>query len=102
MPFAFFRGKFSLSVLSFHPAREPKLSSVTRQTICFGDSTCAGLPPRKSAIRLVSSRPATEVEINQGAGLVEEIRSKDGLEPGLALKYSCLMALNLNEMVYLD
>ena len=32
----------------------------------------------------------------------EEIRTKDGLEPGLALKYFCLIALNLNEMVYVD
>jgi mono/diheme cytochrome c family protein len=51
---------------------------------------------------LVTSRPPTEAEINRGAGLVEEFCAEHGLEPSLALKYFCLMALNLNEMVYLD
>jgi hypothetical protein len=33
---------------------------------------------------------------------VDAIRKADNAAPELALKYFCLMALNLNEMVYLD
>jgi len=51
---------------------------------------------------LVTSRPPTEAEIKRGVGLIEAIRKADNAAPELALKYFCLMALNLNEMVYLD
>jgi hypothetical protein len=34
--------------------------------------------------------------------LIEALRSKDGETPETALKYFCLMVLNLNEFVYVD
>ena len=51
---------------------------------------------------LVTSRPPTEAEINRGVGLIDAIRKENHTAPEIALKYFCLMALNLNEMVYLD
>jgi hypothetical protein len=50
----------------------------------------------------LTSRPPTEAEIKRGVGLIEAIRREDPAAPERALQYFCLMALNLNEMVYLD
>ena len=44
----------------------------------------------------------TEAEIKRGVELVEALQKTDDETPDLALKYFCLMALNLNEMIYLD
>ncbi|MSU63246.1 MAG: DUF1553 domain-containing protein [Pedosphaera sp.] len=51
---------------------------------------------------LVTARPPTETEIKQGVGLIDAIQKENPAAPELALNYFCLMALNLNEMVYLD
>jgi hypothetical protein len=51
---------------------------------------------------LVTARPPTETEIKRGVGLIDAIKRADHAAPEVALKYFCLMALNLNEMVYLD
>ncbi|HUR46545.1 MAG TPA: PSD1 and planctomycete cytochrome C domain-containing protein [Candidatus Saccharimonadales bacterium] len=53
-------------------------------------------------LALVTTRQPTRQEISRGEQLVRSLVSKDNLSPELALKYFCLMALNLNEMVYLD
>ncbi|HEY2952437.1 MAG TPA: DUF1553 domain-containing protein, partial [Verrucomicrobiae bacterium] len=53
-------------------------------------------------LRLVTSREPTRAEVNRGVRLVESLRAEDHATPSVALKYFCLMALNLNEMVYLD
>jgi hypothetical protein len=51
---------------------------------------------------LVTARPPTEAEIKRGVGLIEAIRMENPAAPERALNYYCLMALNLNEMVYVD
>jgi hypothetical protein len=51
---------------------------------------------------LVTSRPPAEAEIKRAVGLVEALQKADHAAPEIALKYFCLLALNLNEMVYLD
>ncbi len=51
---------------------------------------------------LVTSRPPTDVELKRGVGLIEAIRNSDSATAERALHYFCLMALNLNEMIYLD
>jgi hypothetical protein len=53
------------------------------------------------ALRLVTGRPPTKSEVRRGVGLVEGLK-KDGAMADEAVKYFCLVALNLNEFVYLD
>jgi hypothetical protein len=54
------------------------------------------------AMRLVTSREPTDKDIARGVELIESMTKKDGATPDVALKYFCLLALNLNEFVYLD
>jgi mono/diheme cytochrome c family protein len=54
------------------------------------------------AMRLVTSREPTEKDVARGVELIESMTKKDGATPDVALKYFCLLALNLNEFVYLD
>jgi len=51
---------------------------------------------------LVTSRRPTAAEVKRGVRLVESLRADKSTTQEAALKYFCLMALNLNEMVYLD
>jgi len=53
-------------------------------------------------LRLTTCRTPTDREVERGVELVEALRQKDGATPDVALKYFCLLALNLNEFVYLD
>jgi hypothetical protein len=53
-------------------------------------------------LSLTTGRPPTTAEIARGVNLLEKLATEDHAGPGLALKYFCLMSLNLNEMVYLD
>ena len=54
------------------------------------------------AWRLVTGRAATDAEVKRGTELIAAMRDKDGASAEVALKYFCLLALNLNEFVYLD
>ena len=56
----------------------------------------------RRALYLVTSRPPTKAEVKHGVNLLESLRVQDHATPEVALNYFCLMALNLNEMVYLD
>jgi hypothetical protein len=56
----------------------------------------------KLAWRLVTGRGASEAEVKRGVGMIEALVKSDGATPDVALKYFCLMTLNLNEFVYLD
>ena len=47
-------------------------------------------------------REPTEKEIRRGTDLLKRWKDELGLEPAVALKYYCLLALNLNEFIYLD
>jgi mono/diheme cytochrome c family protein len=51
---------------------------------------------------LVTSRQPTDDEVKRGLDLMDALQKKDGVAPGAALKYFCLMAMNLNEFMYLD
>ena len=53
-------------------------------------------------LSLVTSREPTSVEVKRGVQLIESLKAEDGTAGDKALNYFCLMALNLNEMVYLD
>jgi hypothetical protein len=54
------------------------------------------------ALSLVTSRTPTNAEVKRGVHLIESLKAEEKATPEIALKYFCLMALNLNEMVYLD
>ena len=56
----------------------------------------------KRVIWLTTQRQPTEQDINDGIKLIAELQSKDGADQQTALNMFCLMALNLNEFLYLD
>ena len=67
--------------------------------------TEAGADVRKqvaTALRLATSRAPTEAEIARGVKLIDSLQKQDGATPETAMKYFCLVVLNLNEFVYLD
>jgi len=53
-------------------------------------------------LQLVTTRPPTDAEVQRGLGLIAALRAQDNASAEVALKYFCLMALNLNELVYVD
>jgi hypothetical protein len=53
-------------------------------------------------LTLVLSRPASDAEVKRGIALVRELKEQDSLSQEAALKSFCLVALNLNEFIYLD
>jgi mono/diheme cytochrome c family protein len=55
----------------------------------------------KGILRRVTQRPSTEKEITRGVALIEKLE-KSGMNEANARKNFCLMALNLNEFIYLD
>lgn len=54
------------------------------------------------ALALATSRVPTPGEIQRGIELITALQTAHGLAPESALEYFCLLALNLNETVYLD
>jgi mono/diheme cytochrome c family protein len=54
------------------------------------------------ALRLATTRPPGAAEVRRGVQLIEALQSQDGATGDAALKYFCLLVLNLNEFVYLD
>jgi len=50
----------------------------------------------------VTTRPPTDAEVQRSLGLISALRMQDNASAEVALKYFCLMALNLNELVYVD
>lgn len=54
------------------------------------------------ALNRVTQRTATAEEIQHGHELMTSLQNEHGLSADKALKYFCLVALNLNEFVYLD
>src|SRR5205823_5178780 len=53
------------------------------------------------ALRLAAQRPPRDVEVRRGRELVAAL-ARGGAGEEDAVKYFCLMVLNLNEFVYLD
>jgi hypothetical protein len=56
----------------------------------------------RRAICLAMSRPATDAEVRRGVQLIEALRKQDGTSADVALRYYCLVVLNLNAFLYLD
>jgi hypothetical protein len=54
------------------------------------------------ALRLMSGRVPSEIEISRGAGLIERLSGHDPANADAARKTFCLMVLSLNEFLYLD
>ena len=63
----------------------------------------AAIPAQvRLALQLVTGRPPTDPEIQRGISLAHGLEREDHQTAEEAMKYFCLMALNLNEMIYLD
>jgi mono/diheme cytochrome c family protein len=56
----------------------------------------------RAALRLVAGRNPTDDEVRKDVAFVVGLKSKAGLTDATALQQYCLLALNLNEFVYLD
>ena len=54
------------------------------------------------AFRLTTCRQPTDGEVARARELIESLKTKDGASSEQAMKYFCLMMLNLNEFVFLD
>jgi hypothetical protein len=54
------------------------------------------------ALMRVTQREPAEADIKRGTDLMNKLRSERGLSSDAALKYFCLLTLNLNEFMYLD
>jgi hypothetical protein len=54
------------------------------------------------ALRLATARPPGDGEVRRGLDLIEKLKAKEGITADAALRYFCLVVLNLNEFVYLD
>ncbi len=65
----------------------------------------AGNSPAKQvqlALNLVMARKPTASEVQQGVAFMKDLQTKEGVSADKALDYFCLVALNLNEFLYLD
>jgi mono/diheme cytochrome c family protein len=56
----------------------------------------------RRAISLATSRVPAQAEIDRSLALMRSLQQEDGASSEVALRYFCLLVLNLNEMVYLD
>ncbi|HQZ65895.1 MAG TPA: PSD1 and planctomycete cytochrome C domain-containing protein [Planctomycetaceae bacterium] len=56
----------------------------------------------RMALQRVTQRPPTEEEIARGLNLISTLQSANSMSLEQAKKYFCLLALNLNEFIYLD
>jgi hypothetical protein len=54
------------------------------------------------ALRLATTRSPSGAEVRRGVQLIKALQRQDGASVDAALKYFCLVVLNLNELVYLD
>lgn len=54
------------------------------------------------ALTRVMQRPPTDEEVSRGVQLMQALQKENSMNADQARKYFCLMALNLNEMMYLD
>ncbi|MCR9198600.1 MAG: PSD1 and planctomycete cytochrome C domain-containing protein [Planctomycetaceae bacterium] len=54
------------------------------------------------ALARAMQRQPTNTEIQRGLDLIASLKENDGMNHQDALKYLCLVALNLNELMYLD
>jgi hypothetical protein len=52
--------------------------------------------------RLVTSQQPAKAEVDRGVELYQKLTTTDGASPEQAMRYVCLVMLNLNEFVYVD
>ena len=64
-----------------------------------GDSAASQV---EAALARVMQRKPTQPEINRGLELIESLKKDNNMNDKQARKYFCLVALNLNELMYLD
>ncbi|MBX9677571.1 MAG: DUF1553 domain-containing protein [Gemmataceae bacterium] len=55
----------------------------------------------RHGLNLTTQRTPTDAEVRKAMDLIKGLRD-DGVSPEASIRYFCLMALNLNEFVYLD
>jgi hypothetical protein len=53
-------------------------------------------------LRQVTQRPPSADEVARGVRFIDDLRNSERLDPTEALRGFCLLALNLNEFIYLD
>ena len=56
----------------------------------------------RTALQRVTQRPPTDAEVTRGLQLISTLQNEQNMTAEQARKYFCLVALNLNEFVYLD
>jgi hypothetical protein len=56
----------------------------------------------RMALRRVTQREPSQEEVNRGLDLIGSLEKENDLSPEKARKYFFLVALNLNEFLYLD
>lgn len=56
----------------------------------------------RTGLYLATCRPPSDAEVRRGVELIRSLQSKDGVNAEMAMRYFCLMALNLNEFLYID
>ena len=54
------------------------------------------------ALSLVTSRSPSDAEVQRGVKLIGAMQKEDNISADAALTSFCLLALNLNEFLYLD
>jgi mono/diheme cytochrome c family protein len=56
----------------------------------------------KTVLQRVMQREPTEADVDRGVSLIEKLKTTHGNSPELAFKNFCLVALNMNEFLYLN
>jgi len=56
----------------------------------------------RKGLERVTQRVPTDDEVQRGVALMDQLQAEDELTAEQALQYFCLVALNLNEFIYLD
>jgi hypothetical protein len=56
----------------------------------------------RTALSRVTQRMPTKEEIDRGIGFVDRLQEKYGMDADLAMQKFCLMAMNMNEFLYID
>jgi hypothetical protein len=62
----------------------------------------AAIDQIRLALARVAQRSPSADEIRQGLTFIQQLQSEEGLTADQALQSFCLLALNLNEFIYLD
>ena len=77
----------------------PAASSGVGANVRRAVQPCRSIDGRR---KLVTQRPAKDAEIDRGLKLIDDLMKQEKASPQTAMKYFCLVAMNLNEFMYLD